>query len=349
MHGEVLVSTKKQPTLYDVAKVAGVSHQTVSRLLRGYSGIREETAARVHAAIDELGYRTNVTARNLRNGTTDTIALAIPDLSQPYFAELAQAVMDAARQVGLTVFVETTGGDPARELAMLDATHSRFVDGVIFAPKTITADDLAKHTVTVPMVLIGDRILDQAFDHVTLPNRAGTRAAVQHLIDTGRHRIGFIGAEAPSDVGAAHLRLAGYRDALESAGIGFDPDLVIYDGEWLRETGSESMRRLIESGTTFDGVFCCNDALAIGALRETLAHGLSVPGDVAIVGFDDTEDVRFTYPSLTSVSPGREQLVRQAVDLLHKRIQRLDGADAPQDIVSDFSLSIRESTAISAS
>ncbi len=334
----------KPPTIYDVAKVAGVSHQTVSRLLRGHAGIRDETRARVLDAIAKLDYRTNITARNLRTGTTGMIALAIPDLRQPYFAELAQSVIVAAREVGLTVFVETTDGDPERELSVLSGTHAQVVDGVLYAPKSVDAAELARQNIDFPLVLLGDRIFHSGFDHVTLPNRSGAQAAVSHLASLGRTRIAFIGAEPPSDFGAAALRLQGYREALESAGLPFDDELIVYDGEWVRRTGATSMRRLLDSGAAFDAVFCCNDALAIGALRTMLAAGLRVPADVAIAGFDDTEDARFAFPSLTSVSPGRDELARAAVALLQRRIKQRAQPDEHEELVSDYSLAIREST-----
>lgn len=338
------MTATKPPTIYDVAKVAGVSHQTVSRLLRGHAGIREETRSRVLKAIEQLDYRTNITARNLRMGTTGMIALAIPDLRQPYFAELAQSVIVAAREVGLTVFVETTDGDPERELSVLSGTRAQVVDGVLYAPKAVDAAELARQNIDFPLVLLGDRIFHSGFDHVTLPNRDGAYAAVTHLAGLGRTRIAFIGAEPPSDFGAAALRLQGYRDALAAAGLPHDDSLVVYDGEWVRQTGASSMQRLLDSRAAFDAVFCCNDALAIGALRTMLAAGLRVPTDVAIAGFDDTEDARFAFPSLTSVSPGRNELATSAVGLLQRRIKQRAQPGEHEELVSDYALAIREST-----
>jgi len=334
----------KAPTLYDVAALAGVSHQTVARLLRGEGNIRPKTQERIHAAVSELGYRRNVTARNLRNGRTDAIVLAIPDLRQPYFAELAQSAVTAAQRVGLTVLIETTDGDPARELAVLEGARSQIADGVILSPKSIGEAELRRLKVPIPVVLFGDRVMDSAFDHVTLPNVEGTRRAVEHLIGSGRRRIAFIGAEEPGSGGAAALRLDGYESALREAGLPVDESLVVPDGEWVRGSGQLSMARLLDSGVAFDAVFCCNDALAIGALRTMLSRGIRVPEDIAIVGFDDTEDARYTFPSLTSVSPGREQLANEAVQLLHRRINHDVGAEAPVDLVSDFELVVRESS-----
>lgn len=339
-----MTDARKPATIYDVAKVAGVSHQTVSRLLRGHTGIRSETRSKVLAAIEQLDYRTNITARNLRNGNTGMIALAIPDLNQPYFAELAQSVIMAARHAGLTVFVETTDGDRDRELAVLSGTHSNLVDGVLYAPKSLGGSDLAELSIDFPLVLIGDRIFHSPFDHVTMPNAAGARAAVEHLIATGRRRIAVIGAEPPTEFGAAALRLDGYKQALDAAGLEYDPDLVLYDGEWIRATGAASMQRLLEAGTAFDAVFCFNDALALGALRTMLAAGVRVPEDIAIVGYDDTQDAQYSFPSLSSISPGRDELAQLAVGLLQRRLKKHAQPGEHEELVSGFALEVRESS-----
>ena len=200
------------------------------------------------------------------------------------------------------------------------------------------------HSLTVPMVILGDHILDQAFDHVTLPNREGAAAAVAHLLQTGRRRIAFFGAEPPENGGAAALRLAGYRDAHRAAGVRVDPLLLVDTGEWERSTGAEAMRRALDGGLEFDAAFCANDALAIGALRVLLERGVSVPRAVAIVGFDDTEDARFTFPSLTSVAPDYRGFVRSAIALLQRRIRAEEGASEPADVVPGFALRLRESS-----
>jgi DNA-binding LacI/PurR family transcriptional regulator len=332
----------KPATIYDVARAAGVSHQSVSRHLRGLE-VRPSTREKVEAALVKLDYRTNVTARNLRRGRTGMIALSIPSLDQPYFAELAQSVIHAARAHDLSVFVETTELDRDRELATLSQLSGDVVDGVIFAPSVLDQSDLEAVRVGIPLVLIGDRILSSGFDHVTMANRAAAETAVQHLLASGRRRIVALGVEPRSDNGAATPRLAGYLDAHLAAGVTADPQLAVGGSAWTRSEGATVMQSLIDTDRPFDAVFAFNDALALGALRALQSSGCRVPHDVAVVGFDDTQDARFSTPSLSSISAGREELARSAVEML---VERIAGADTPpRDIYVSFHLERRESTA----
>ena len=334
----------KSATMYDVAKLAGVSHQTVSRLLLGYEGIRPETREKVLGAIRELDYRTNVSARNLRTGRTGMISLAIPSLNQPYFAELAQSVMSAALDKGLTVFVETTDGVRERELEVVSGQRRNLVDGVIWIPDRLANEDIGELGIDFPLVLVGDRVLHSQFDHVTFPNFGGARAAVEHLISLGRRRIAVIGVEEANDFGASTPRLAGYQAALADAGIPLDPDLLVYEGAWVRKSGFDAAERLLASKIDFDAIFCFNDALALGALRVLLAAGIRVPDDVAVVGFDNIQDAFYSTPSLTTISPGRDEIASAAVEMLSNRLNGTAGNGGPADIVPNFELIVREST-----
>jgi DNA-binding LacI/PurR family transcriptional regulator len=328
-----------------VARVARVSHQTVSRYLRGVDGMRPELRDRVQAALVQLDYRPNLTARNLRLGSTATIALVLPSLNQSYFAELAQSVIQSARERGLAVFVETTENSRESELTTLARFHRGVVDGVIFASTVLDAGDLVGR-VDFPLVLIGDRITGSPFDHVTMSNTDAAREAVAHLVAAGRSRIVALGAERVRLPGAAALRLEGYREALEEAGLPFEDDLIVETGEWLRTSGIEAVEDLLRSGTAFDAIFGFNDALALGALRALLRAGRRVPEDVAIVGFDDTEDARYATPSLSSIAPGREGLAATAVALL---VERIAGSkEPPREVRIGYRLQVRESTLVSA-
>ena len=335
----------KAPTIYDVARRAGVSHQTVSRFLRGYEGIRPATRERVTCALQELGYRTNMMARNLRQGKSGIVTLAIPTLRQSYFAELAQAVIDAASSVGLTVFVETTGGDRRCELAVLQRFYGNFADGVIFLPLTITPADLDGEGVQFPLVLLGDQVAFGGYDHVVMANEAGATLAVRHLVARGRRRIAVIGVEPLENSGAAWWRYRGYRRALEEEGIPFDERLVARPPArgWVRSAGLAAMERLLESGVSFDAVFGFNDAIALGALRALLHAGVRVPEDVAVIGFDGTQDGLYSTPTLSSVSPHRDLIAELAVKTLKERIDGGSGEHSRQ-IQTGIELIAREST-----
>lgn len=334
----------RPPTIYDVADRAGVSHQTVSRFLIGREGVRQRNRVRIEAALDELGYRANVAARTLRTGRTGLISLAIPSLNQPYFAELAQAVVSAATPLGLTVFVQTMEHDRDRELSVVSRARGALVDGIIFAPTALTSADLERIDVDIPLVLLGDSVTDPRYVHIGMQNLAGARQAVQHLLGLGRRRIVALGAEPPDAGGAAALRLRGYREAFATAGQIPDESLIVEVGEWVKESGVRAIARLFESGASFDAVFAFNDALALGALRGLLRSGIRVPEDVAVVGFDNTVDAQFSTPSLSSVDPGTRLIGSAAVEHLHLLIDSSGDSPPRTKLQLPAKLVTREST-----
>jgi DNA-binding LacI/PurR family transcriptional regulator len=331
-------------TMGDVATLAGVSTKSVSNYYNGYPYMREETRRRIESAIAELDYRMNVAARNLRSGRTGMIMLAIAELDQAYLAQLAQSVIRVAEDFGLGVLVETTGGRRDREIEVLEGSRGRNVDGVIYEPLELGPEEVRRHHTGFPLVLMGERVLEGEVDHVTMPNEAGSRAAVRHLVSLGRRNIALIGVDAIDPAPGASLRRKGYLDALAEAGIEPRDSLLIGPGRWHRPEGAAAIDRLLDSGERIDAVFALNDALALGALRAILRRGLRVPEDIAVVGFDDTEDARFCTPSLTTVSPGRDALARAAVLALHRRITEPDYVPDRDPFVADFRLVLREST-----
>ena len=331
-------------TLHDVANLAGVSIKTVSNVVNDYPHIRPETRQRVQAAIDELGYQPNLSARSLRSGRSGVIGLVLPELSLSYFAELADAVIANAEKQGMVVQIEQTGADRDREIAVLTSPRMRLTDGLIFSPLGMGQEDVGHLDVDYPMVLLGERIFGGPVDHVTMRNVEAAEAATRFLIDSGRRRIAVIGAHEGEVVGSAALRLRGYRDALEAAGIPYDPALVSHTTLWHRANGAASMRELIDGGVPFDAVFGLNDALTLGALRVLQEKGIRVPGDVAVMGFDNIDEAQYTVPSLSTIDPGRERIAERAVSLLVQRIRENDTRPRdPQQILVDFSVVPRES------
>lgn len=328
-------------TLHDVARAADVSIKTVSNVIHDYPYVRPETRARVQAAIAQLGYRPNLTARSLRRGRTAVIGLALPELSLPYFAELADSVMRAADDRGLTVLIEQTGGDPERERNVLDSERRQLTDGLLFSPLGL-ADETAL-AVDFPLVLLGERIFTGLVDHVTMQNAAAARAATVHLLSLGRRRIVALGTHPDAAVSSASLRLEGYRAALSEAGIPFDERLIGVSGPWRRSAGAEAMRRMLASGLDFDAVFALNDTLALGAVRALQEAGVRVPEDVAVIGFDDIDEARYSSPSLSSVASGRDEIARTAVELLQARI---DGSRTGPATLQEAAFTVvpREST-----
>ncbi|MBO4205463.1 LacI family DNA-binding transcriptional regulator [Micromonospora echinofusca] len=329
--------------LKDVAELAGVSVKTVSNVVNGYAHVRPETRTRVEQAIAELNYRPNLSARNLRKGRTGVIALAVPELDIPYFAELARHVVTAAAEHDWTVLIDQTGGAREQERVVAAGIRDHLIDGLIFSPLALTAEDLAGGLDGTPMVLLGERIDRGPADHVVIDNVAAARETTAHLIGLGRRRIAAIGAQRTPEGASARLRLAGYTQALAAAGIDYDETLVAPAAAWHRADGAAAVRELLTNGVRPDAVFCFNDTLALGALRALYEHGLRVPEDVAVAGFDDIEDGRFAVPTLTTVAPDKERIARLAVEAL---AGRLGGErDAPtRELVAPYRLALREST-----
>jgi len=333
-------------TMHDVARAAGVSIKTVSNVINDYPHVRPGTRSRVQQAIDELDYRPNLSARGLRSGRTGVIGLAVPALRENYFAELADAVIRSAEKHGLGVVVEQTSGEREAELLAVSGGRRRFLDGLLFSPVAMGQADAGALEGNLPLVLLGERIFDGPTDHVVMHNTTAARAAVEHLLERGRRRIVLIGADpdAGEEASSASLRLKGYKQALDAAGIALDPDLVRPCEHWNRAGGADTVRALLAEGVEFDAIFTLNDTLGLGALRTLGAAGLRVPEDVDVIGFDNIDESRYSVPSLSTVDTGREEIAAIAVDLLLQRIADKDEPRAPRTIKPDFRIVAREST-----
>jgi DNA-binding LacI/PurR family transcriptional regulator len=330
-------------SLKDIARLAGVSVATVSNVVNGYRPVGEDTQQRVRRAIDELGYSPNLSARHLRNGRTGIIALAIPELNNAYFAELADAAIREASVHGYTVLLDHTDGDRDQELLVSQGFRGQVIDGLILSPVQLDRVDILKRTNRTPLVLVGERVYDVPYDHIAIDNIAATTAAMNHLLDIGRRRIAFIGDQADVNRMPAHLRLLGYQEALVRAGLPYDRRLVVTTNRFGRADGAAGMRELMALPEPPDAVFAYNDLIAIGALRAAVELGVRVPDDVAVVGFDDIEEGLYSNPTLTTISPDKASIGRRAVAAL---IGRLDGSrdDEPEEVQVPSTLVTREST-----
>jgi DNA-binding LacI/PurR family transcriptional regulator len=330
-------------SLKDIARRAGVSVATVSNVVNGYRPVGDATRQLVLQAIDELGYSPNVTARHLRRGRSGIIALAIPELTNPYFAELAEATIRAAGELGYTVLLDHTEGDRDKEFAISQGLRAQVIDGLILSPTSLDRADVLARTNATPMVLIGERVYDVPYDHVAIDNVAASEAATRHLLELGRRRIGFVGAQADVSRQPAQLRVLGYQHALQAAGLPYDPALVVITKQFGRRDGADGLRRLRELAEPPDAVFAYNDLIAIGVLRAAADLGLAVPDDLAVAGFDDIEEGRYSNPALTTISPDKESIGRTAVASLIRRLEG-DHAVDPREVQVPFELVIREST-----
>jgi DNA-binding LacI/PurR family transcriptional regulator len=328
-------------SLKDVARLAGVSIKTVSNVVNDYPFVSADTRSRVRAALEALEYQPNTSARGLRTGRTDLVALAIPALDEPYFAELAGLIVEAAGRQGWTVLIDQTRGDRAREKLAAGGSRLHRIDGSITSPLALSAADVGELVRQRPVVLLGERFARIAADHVAVDNVQAARDATEHLIALGRRRIAFLGAQPQGRTGA--VRLTGFRSALADAGQRPDPAMVVRIGPFRRAEGAAAMARLLAARRPPDAVFCANDLLAMGAVRTLLSAGLRVPEDVAVVGFDDIPEARFSTPSLTSIAPDKREIAERSVELLCRRI-REGSTGPPVDVVAGHRLRIRESS-----
>lgn len=330
-------------TLADVARRAGVSPATASHVLNGTGigriRVSDATSALVRRAAEEMQYVPSTAARGLARGSAGRIAIVVPNLYQPYFARMAEALILALEGRGWTTTMRLSRDATAETDAVLGLSTAD-ADGVIVCPHFLTPDLLAGRTPRSPVVQVGGAPVD-GIDCVVMGELDGALSAARHLIARGRRRIAYVG-EPWLDPGRSP-RCRGYASAHEEAGLEVDPRLVVSGADWdRRESGLEVMVGLLRSGIEVDAVMSVNDAVAVGALRAVSLAGLRIPEDVAFTGFDNTEEAAFTTPPLTSVDPGVEQMAALAVDML---ADRLDGAEGPdRRVTAETSLVIRASS-----
>lgn len=313
-------------TVKDVARLAGVSPKTVSNVVTGKVPVSEQTRAKVESALAELDYVPNLAARGLRTGRTGVVALALPDLTTAYSADLLHHFVVAATARGWTVQVEETGTASARrEAELISRAREHHIDGLILNPVLLETTAVQRGATLPPLVLIGE--VDQPIaDHVWVDNVAAARAMTAHLIERGGPRVAALGRMHSA---TSRLRIKGYRAALKAAGAARASTLEIECAEWTAHGGYEALRAWLRRQPAPDALFCLTDTLALGALRALAEAGLSVPGTVVVGGYDDVPDSAMYSPPLTTIGVDKTLFAEAALDLLDARI-----ADAERPITS---------------
>lgn len=310
--------TRRPITINEVAKEAGVSVATVSRVIRDHPDVSEETRARTKAVIERLNYRPSALARALVSNRSNTLGLMVADIGNPFFSELAKSVEAAAYALGVRTILCNTSDDPDRELSYLDELFSSRVDGVIQASH-YTNSPLIEAAMNngVNVVAVNRPAFGVGIDSVVLDNRAGAKMATQHLIDLGHDRIAHI--QGPSYSTNVPERRAGYEDALTENGIAFDKELV-YEGSWEPDTPVDAVRHFLGLPDAPTAVFAADDMFAMVALGAFLEKGLEVPGDVSIVGFDGTAFANLPMLSITTIAQDIDYVGARAVGILMERV-----------------------------
>ncbi|MFC3501574.1 LacI family DNA-binding transcriptional regulator [Micromonospora krabiensis] len=305
------MTTAQRPTLEEVARRAGVSRATVSRVVNGSTTVAEPIREAVHRAVAELGYVPNLAARSLVTQRTDSVALVMPEAATRVFSDdqvfpgiirgVSQELEAADKQLVLML-----AGSPAGHARVERYTTGRHVDGVLFA--SLHGADPLPGTLArlgIPVVCSGRPLGDVPVPYVDVDHVGGVTAAVRHLVAGGRRRIATIAG--PQDMVAGIERLTGYREAMAEAGL---PQRVA-TGDFTRESGAAAMRHLLAEDPELDAVFAASDLMAHAALRTLREAGRRVPDDVAVIGFDDIETAAYTEPPLTTVRQPIQEIGRQ--------------------------------------
>ncbi|ADC49331.1 Transcriptional regulator, LacI family (HTH and periplasmic-binding domains) [Alkalihalophilus pseudofirmus OF4] len=282
-------------TIREVAKMAGVSVATVSRVINGNGKVKQATEEKVREIIKELNYVPSAIAVSLNNKKSKTIGLMLPDITNPFFAELAKGVEEVAKENGYTVILCNTNGDLQSELDHLQVLEQKYVDGIILSSHTLSYSDV-EHIAT-PIVSI-DRTLEGNFPSVTSNNFQGAVMAVRHLLEKGCKKIAHI--SGPQSIRTARLRLQGYLEVVGD--LDWYTEALVADGDYEIKSGYEATRTLLQMNRDIDGIFAGNDLMAVGCLKAIHSLGLHVPRDISVIGFDGINFSKITIPELSTIS-----------------------------------------------
>jgi len=327
-------------SIKDIAREAQVSHPTVSRALRYSPLVKRETAERIRQIASSMGYRANAVARGLVTRRTRTIGAVVTTIADPFIGEVVSGIEEMANDHGYSVFVANCMADPEREIRVVDSFQERRVDGILVTSSRVGALYMPLLSqLKVPIVLINNQHPSEFVHSVTIDNIPASRKAVQHLVELGHQRIAYIGDQFgfQSDT----ERFAGYREALESADFPFSPELVVH-GDGRPEGGRQAVEKLLALPTLPSAVFCYNDMSAIGALSGIRCHGLRVPEDISLVGFDDLFIASYSDPPLTTIRQPKRLMGRMAMEIL---LNLFSDAHQETNVKVQGELVVRQSTA----
>lgn len=310
-------------TIRDVAARSGVSISTVSRVVTGAVRVDPATEARVREAIAALGYQPNLLARSLRRRATHTIGLLVPDIANPFFADVARVIEDAGFEAGYSVVLCNSDLSPEKQTTYVDALLAKRVDGLILVSSGLVTEEDGfalverSRAAGVPCVVVDRDLGGLPADQVLVDNEAGGRQAGEYLIGLGHRRLGLL--LGPHDATPSAGRIAGFREAVAAAGLSL-PLTAVAHGNGRYDGGVTAANELLDRGAHFSALFVFNDLMAIGAVNALRRAGRRVPKDVSVVGFDDILIARAMDPPLTTVAQPIAVLGHRSVELLLKRI-----------------------------
>lgn len=338
-----MVPTRKTPTIQDVARQANVSAATVSRVLSSPERVSESTRKRVQAAVSATGYTINQAARSLRLRNARTILMAAPNIGNPYYSVVLDAVIRAASERGYSMLVATRiSDDPGRWLA--DYLHSNRADGLLLFDGSLDTFGIHGQDAegpNLPLVAAYDEIPDPRVNSVLVDNRAAAARATRHLIALGHTRIGHL--MSPSRNESFHERRLGFEQAMGDAGLPVRPEWL-FQGDHNLSTGIAAGEHLLAQAELPSAMFCGNDEMAIGLIHRLRLAGIECPRDISVVGFDDIAVAAYFAPPLTTMRQPREDIGRVATNTLIDIIEGIIPGDEPVHVTLRAELIAREST-----
>ena len=333
----------------EVAKKAGVSISTVSNVMNEKKPVSPELKARVNQAVESLQYEVNPVGRGLKSNKTNQVGVVVPSFNQVYFPAVLQGIHEAGIKYGYTILVFETNGNVELEKENVRFLQHSWTDGIILASYANAENisdrkyirsllDSGNRKKKIPVVSL-ETVLDPGIDAVVIDNRKAAETAVSHLISMGHSKIAHITAPLRFQIGT--LRLQGYKETMQRAGLTIEDDLIS-EGDYTPISGYEAMKEILKKGKKFTAVFAGNDQMGIGALRALLDEGYRVPEDVAVIGIDNNFPSTLVEPSLSSVNLPKYDLGFQAMHLLN---QRMKEPEKPRCVITlESELVIRKST-----
>ncbi|HTS29831.1 MAG TPA: LacI family DNA-binding transcriptional regulator [Bryobacteraceae bacterium] len=327
-------------SIKDIARLARVSHSTVSRALHGNQQVSAKTAARIRKIAEKAGYRASAAARSLVMGRSSTIGVVVTNIADPFVAGVVGGIEDMAEQHGYSVFLANSNADAEREMRVVRSFEERRVDGIIVTSSRVGALYVPlMERLQVPVVLLNNQHPSEFVHSVLIDNLEASYQATRHLIQLGHRRIAYLGDRFGHQ--SDKERNAGYRRALKEGGIEFAPEFVVH-GDGMPEGGMKAIGELLALSRRPTAVFCYNDMSALGAMRQIRAAGLRIPDDLSVAGFDDLYISQYLEPPLTTVRQPMRQMGRMAMETL---LHIFDGPHSTHNLRVEGQLIVRQSTA----
>ncbi len=324
-------------TIKELAKLAEVSVATVSRVMNDDAAVTEETRKKVLSVANKVGYHSNLIGRNLRRRQTDNILVMLASLSNTFCNKVIRAIDKEAEKSGYSILVCATNGDKNTEKKYVNFARNKLVDGMIILNSSITKEEMREYSATIPIVQCCEYVDKESTPYVTVDSMGASYDAVNRLIKSGRRKIAFFTVD--NDLISTKERLEGYKKALKDNHIEFDPKLVFSGNYGYRNAVSET-EAFIGSGADFDGVFAISDRMAAGAIKAIIQSGRTVPEDVSVIGFDNTDASYITTPSITTVAQPANDLGKEAFRMLCKVMKK----EKYQNKILNYKIISREST-----